>query len=79
MDLFSRTNLKAAPAKVKQVKTWIAEILNLDKQVAISLNQLTCRWVVCPLKQQLSSWNNRQNNTKFINQLLKYNSQISIN
>ncbi len=37
MDLFSRTNLKAAPAKVKQVKTWIAEILNLDKQVAISL------------------------------------------
>lgn len=48
MDLFSRTNLKAAPAKVKQVKTWIAEIFNLDEQVAISLNQLTCRESDCP-------------------------------
>ncbi len=42
MDLFCRTNLKAAPVKVKQVKTWITEILNLDEQVTISLNQLTC-------------------------------------
>ncbi len=48
MDLFSRTNLKADPAKVKQVKTWIAEILNLDEQVAISLNQLTCHEPGCP-------------------------------
>ena len=48
MELFSRTNLKADPAKVKQVKTWIAEILNLDEQVAISLNQLTCRESDCP-------------------------------
>ncbi len=36
MNLFSRTNLKAEPAKVKQVKIWIAEILNLDKQIGIS-------------------------------------------
>ena len=48
MDLFSRTNLKADPAKVKQVKTWIAEILNLNEQVTISLNQLTCREPDCP-------------------------------
>ncbi len=48
MDLFSRTNLKADPAKVKQVKTWIAEIFNLDEQVTISLNQLTCRELDCP-------------------------------
>ncbi len=48
MDLFSRSNLKAEPAKVKQVKTWITEILNLDEQVAISLNQLTCREPGCP-------------------------------
>ncbi|VEP12828.1 conserved hypothetical protein [Hyella patelloides LEGE 07179] len=48
MDLFSRTNLKADPAKVKQVKTWIAEILNLDEQVTISLNQLTCHEPGCP-------------------------------
>ncbi len=48
MDLFSRSNLKADPAKVKQVKTWITEILNLDEQVAISLNQLTCREPGCP-------------------------------
>lgn len=47
MDLFSRTNLKADPAKVKQVKTWIAEILNLNEQVTISLNQLTCREPDC--------------------------------
>ena len=48
MDLFSRSNLKADPAKVKQVKTWITEILNLDEQVTISLNQLTCREPDCP-------------------------------
>jgi hypothetical protein len=48
MDLFSRTNLKAEPVKIKQVKTWIAEILNQDEQVAISLNQLTCRESDCP-------------------------------
>jgi hypothetical protein len=48
MDLFSRTNLKADPDKVKQVKTWISEILSIDKQVAISLNQLTCREPNCP-------------------------------
>ena len=48
MDLFSRSNLKADPAKVKQVKTWITEILNLDEKIAISLNQLTCREPGCP-------------------------------
>lgn len=48
MDLFSRSNFKADPAKVKQVKTWIAEILNLDEQVTISLNQLTCHEPDCP-------------------------------
>ena len=47
MDLFSRTNLKADPAKVKQVN-WITEILNLDEKIAISLNQLTCREPGCP-------------------------------
>ncbi len=45
MDLFYRSNLKADPAKVKQVKTWITEILNLDEQITISLNQLTCHYV----------------------------------
>ena len=48
MDLFSRTNSKADPAKVKQVKIWITEILNLDEQVTISLNQLTCHEPGCP-------------------------------
>ena len=48
MELFSRTNLKADPAKIKQVKTWTAEILNLAEQVTISLNQLTCRESDCP-------------------------------
>ena len=45
MNLFSRTNLKADSVKVKQVKTWIAAILNLDEQITISLNQLTCHYV----------------------------------
>ena len=71
MNLFSRSNSKADSAKVKQVKTWITEILNLDKQVTISLNQLTCHWVVRPLKQRLSLWKNLQNNTNFINRLRK--------
>ena len=48
MDLFSRSNLQANPAKVKQVKTWITEILNLDEHVTISLNQLTCHEPDCP-------------------------------
>ena len=48
MDLFSRSNLKADPAKVKQIKTWIVEILNLDEQVTISLNQLACHEPGCP-------------------------------
>ena len=48
MNLFSRSNLKADPAKIKQVKTWITEILNLDEQVTISLNQLTCHEPGCP-------------------------------
>ena len=48
MDLFSRTNLKADPVKIEQVKTWIAEILDLDEQVTISLNQLTCHEPGCP-------------------------------
>ena len=48
MDLFSRSNLKADSTKIKQVKTWIAEILNLDEQVTISLNQLTCHEPGCP-------------------------------
>ena len=48
MDLFSRSNLKADSTKVKQVKTWIAEILNIDEQVTISLNQLTCLDPGCP-------------------------------
>ncbi|MEL7077256.1 MAG: hypothetical protein AAFY50_14445 [Cyanobacteria bacterium J06648_1] len=47
MDLFSRSNLKADPAKVEQIKTWIAEILDLDEQVTISLNQLTCHEPGC--------------------------------
>ncbi|MEM8673919.1 MAG: hypothetical protein AAGF83_08615 [Cyanobacteria bacterium P01_G01_bin.67] len=48
MDLFSRSNLKADPAKAKQIKTWITEILDLDEQVTISLNQLTCHEPGCP-------------------------------
>jgi hypothetical protein len=48
MYLFSRINLKADSAKVKQIKTWIAKILNSDEQVTISLNQLTCHEPGCP-------------------------------
>ena len=48
MDLFSRSNLKADSAKVKQVKIWIAEIFNLDERVTVSLNQLTCHEPGCP-------------------------------
>lgn len=48
MDLFSRSNLKANPAKVKRVKTWITEISDLNEQATISLNQLTCHEPGCP-------------------------------
>jgi len=48
MDFFSRTNFKADPAKVKQIKTWLTETLSLDEKVTISLNQLTCHEPGCP-------------------------------
>ncbi|MBE9168297.1 hypothetical protein IQ238_12500 [Pleurocapsales cyanobacterium LEGE 06147] len=48
MNLFSRTNSKAAPEKVQQVKTWISELFNLDEKVTISLNQLRCHEPNCP-------------------------------
>lgn len=38
MNLCSRSNLTAEPAKIKQVKNWKTEILNIEESVTIPLN-----------------------------------------
>lgn len=48
MDLFSQAKLKAAPEKVRQIKTWIYELWKIDLEIPISINQLRCTEPVCP-------------------------------
>jgi len=48
MDLFSQAKLKAAPEKVRQIKTWIRDLLELDLEIPISINQLRCNEPGCP-------------------------------
>jgi hypothetical protein len=48
MNLFSQEKLKADPAKVQQLKTWIYELLNLDPEITVSISQLQCKEPGCP-------------------------------
>ncbi|HEY9697599.1 MAG TPA: hypothetical protein V6D10_10060 [Trichocoleus sp.] len=48
MNLFTQNQLKAEPAKVQQLKTWIYELLQLDQETSISISQLQCKETGCP-------------------------------
>jgi hypothetical protein len=48
MNLFSQEKLKADPAKVQELKTWIYELLKLDPEITVSISQLPCREPGCP-------------------------------
>jgi len=48
MNLFSKSNARAEPEKVQQIKTWIYELLKLDLDTPISIIQLRCTEPGCP-------------------------------
>ncbi|MDZ4870845.1 MAG: hypothetical protein CLLPBCKN_000233 [Chroococcidiopsis cubana SAG 39.79] len=49
MNLFSKSNARAEPERVQQIKTWIYELLKLDLDTPISIIQLRCTEPGCPL------------------------------
>jgi hypothetical protein len=48
MNLFHQNQSKPESAKVKQLKTWIDELLRLDSEITVSISQLQCREPGCP-------------------------------
>ncbi|AFY89214.1 hypothetical protein [Chroococcidiopsis thermalis] len=48
MNLFSKSNARAEPERVQQIKTWIYELLKLDLDTPISIIQLRCNEPNCP-------------------------------
>lgn len=48
MDLFSQAKPRVAPEKVRQIKTWIRGLLEIDLEIPISINQLRCTEPDCP-------------------------------
>jgi len=48
MNLFSQNNLRADPEQVKQLKSWVYRILNIDSNTPISISQLACKEPGCP-------------------------------
>jgi len=48
MNLFTQDQLKAEPAKVQQLKSWIDKLLKLDQEITISISQLQCKEPGCP-------------------------------
>ena len=48
MNLFSKSNARAEPERVQQIKTWIYELLQLDLDTPISIIQLRCNEPNCP-------------------------------
>jgi hypothetical protein len=48
MNLFSQNKPKANPEKVRDIKSWVYRILEVDSDISISINQLACREPGCP-------------------------------
>jgi hypothetical protein len=48
MNLFSQDKPKANPEKVRDIKNWVYRILNVNPDILISINQLTCQEPGCP-------------------------------
>lgn len=48
MNLFARRNTKTDIEQIRQIKNWLYETLSIDKEVHISLSQLSCTEPDCP-------------------------------
>ena len=48
MNLFTKSTIKADSEDLQQIKNWAYQILNIDRQIPISLNQLQCHEPNCP-------------------------------
>jgi len=48
MNLFSQPRPKSNPAALKQLKTWVYELLTLAPDIDISVGQLQCKEPGCP-------------------------------
>ena len=48
MNLFSKSTSKANSEKIKQIKNWTYQVLNLDSEIPISISQLQCHEPDCP-------------------------------
>ncbi len=48
MNLFSSQPLKAEPAQVEQLKSWLFELLHVEEEIVISISQLQCHEPHCP-------------------------------
>jgi hypothetical protein len=47
MNLFTRRTIKADREEIRQIKNWLYE-MSIDKEVHISLSQLSCTEPDCP-------------------------------
>ncbi|MBE9042981.1 hypothetical protein IQ255_00925 [Pleurocapsales cyanobacterium LEGE 10410] len=48
MNLFAKSTTKIDLKKLKQIKAWVYQILDLDLEIQISINQLQCHEPNCP-------------------------------
>lgn len=48
MDLFSQDKRIANREKIREVKSWVYRILNVNHDIPISISQLTCQEPGCP-------------------------------
>lgn len=48
MNLFARRTTKADIEQIRQIKNWLYETLSIDKEIHISLSQLSCTEPDCP-------------------------------
>ena len=48
MNLFSKSSTKTEATKLKQIKDWVYQRLNIDWETPISISQLQCHEPDCP-------------------------------
>ena len=48
MNLFTKSTHQTDIEKLRQIKNWVYRILNIDREIPISLNQLQCHEPNCP-------------------------------
>lgn len=48
MNLFSQGKPKADPEKIRDIKSWVYRILEIDSGIPISISQLACKKPGCP-------------------------------